>query len=821
MRFEVEAGGRRFEVEAPSLAVARAALTGTQPPADEAAPEQPPAREPLSWAEWARGLGRQALQGATFNFGDELESLVPSLRNEGEDRDAALARIRRENEEFARQNPWMSAGATLAGGVVPFVGPLGRLTGLRNAARWAGGGGLTAGATGRALGPTRSMLGTIGRSATFGGALGTAAGVGAGEGYLQDRSEGGGTGALWGTAIGAAIPPVAKVGGAVLDIGARTIAPQTYQRLRQAMTPRGERPPPPPEGGVVFVQNPSPEIADATEGALQLAEQQLWRAGGSRADVERALAGFTDDTVPGGIANARRVFGSGRGPDVVAPIDILPGMARMAGSAIRQYPENQLPASSFISGRQTGITPIGADAAELASRGIPTAERHAGPLTAAQSRKLYGTDFGAGEGNIVSRGQRQRAAEHLRRTFTVLDGEHHGIASTMRGSEDDLVNAARAGAGPLYDQTYHLGRGVDTSTVTMPVLGRWDVRWEARFPEVGRELRRLRQLLESRKGQPVEIEQFDKAKQYLDERIDHFMKAPEGRNRTIGGQLIALKNDLIAALEPLPNGIADSYAAARGLFESQMWARDIIRRGSTAFEKGTDAAEWLDWYGGLTPYGQMLARAASVWGVEGKSVATDLARDVTGVFRTPQAEQLIPGIIERSRSVGPGGRINEGIPGAMTDRNLRFGRYVNIEAEMPRTRDVILGGSSTMRNAQDDIALAGLEALQQTQSFLQMFQNSQSLWGFGQAILQKIIDRSFGFSADRARALTRMLFTANEVDRAEFLRRLLAIMPADRTARFNELMTRINQRFAAPGISAGSGALAEPPAAQPPGPGYV
>ena len=115
----------------------------------------------------------------------------------------------------------------------------------------------------------------------------------------------------------------------------------------------------------------------------------------------------------------------------------------------------------------------------------------------------------------------------------------------------------------------------------------------------------------------------------------------------------------------------------------------------------------------------------------------------------------------------------------------------------------------TDRNVQDALAMGGMEIVQNVQSFSNIWRGSTSLFEVGRAMLEKIVDRAFGLSADRAREMSRMLPTANPEEITAIINRLRMIMPADRMTRFNELMKAAQS--AAPGVSSVGGTAAAAP----------
>jgi hypothetical protein len=139
-----------------------------------------------------------------------------------------------------------------------------------------------------------------------------------------------------------------------------------------------------------------------------------------------------------------------------------------------------------------------------------------------------------------------------------------------------------------------------------------------------------------------------------------------------------------------------------------------------------------------------------------------------------------------------------------------FGRLVEGEQEMIRgTAKTAIGGSMTDRNLQDALSMGVMEIAQNVQSWSNIWRGSQSMFDMGQRIFTAIIDRAFGMSADRARELSRMLLTANPAEITAIIARLRMIQPANRMARFSQLLGEAQRAFA-PGIATGAGAVGAP-----------
>lgn len=123
-----------------------------------------------------RNLTRSAVQGAAFNFGDEI---LGAVGGEG-----AKEMMRLREDLFKRAHPYADAAAGVAGGlVVPGLGVAG---------------GVAKGA---------SVARAIGAGSIIGGAVGAASGAGAGEGF-KDRAERAVGGGILGAAAGSVIPAV-------------------------------------------------------------------------------------------------------------------------------------------------------------------------------------------------------------------------------------------------------------------------------------------------------------------------------------------------------------------------------------------------------------------------------------------------------------------------------------------------------------------------------------------------------------------------------------------------------------------------------------
>lgn len=169
--------------------------------AQEAQPEEP-ARPQMSRGEYAKGLGRAALQGLTFNFGDEI---LAGLQAPFSDKTYSQLRDEERNSiaRFAEENPYTAFGTEAAGSIPPAVAAM----------FIPGGQGAAVGALGRVANIGRKLLAgssPLRTAAKVGAATGAVTGAGSAE-EVQDIMPESAFGAGFGGALGAAVPAVGKL----------------------------------------------------------------------------------------------------------------------------------------------------------------------------------------------------------------------------------------------------------------------------------------------------------------------------------------------------------------------------------------------------------------------------------------------------------------------------------------------------------------------------------------------------------------------------------------------------------------------------------
>lgn len=159
--------------------------------------ENPPA--PLNFGQEMIGAGRALQQGLTLGYGDELGAASQATwdwifgpGSWGENYDKRLQQGRELDQRFQEQSPTFSAGAEIAGSLLPMV--------------------MAPEAVVSRMGQTAG--GQIARGAALGATLGGISGFGHGAGGLQNRLDEALGGAIAGGGLGAAVPAAAGLGGA-------------------------------------------------------------------------------------------------------------------------------------------------------------------------------------------------------------------------------------------------------------------------------------------------------------------------------------------------------------------------------------------------------------------------------------------------------------------------------------------------------------------------------------------------------------------------------------------------------------------------------
>jgi len=206
--------GASYEINAPEGASDQDVLEFAKQNYTKAAPPKP---QVSAW----ESAGRGALQGLTFNWGDEIIGGVKSLPKlmQGTDafRKAAgeeTARQREYNKAAQEANPGTFLASEVAGGVIPTIGAI-MTPGAQPGA----------GANAAKLTAQAASLGSrVMQSAKIGAGFGAVGGAGAAESapdasftdQAMNTVVGAGKGAVVGGAVGAALPPALDLAGAAV-----------------------------------------------------------------------------------------------------------------------------------------------------------------------------------------------------------------------------------------------------------------------------------------------------------------------------------------------------------------------------------------------------------------------------------------------------------------------------------------------------------------------------------------------------------------------------------------------------------------------------
>lgn len=170
-------------------------LENQQQQVTQASAPQEPADAP--WQEDVKGFIRQVGSGATFGLSDRFADGMHSFENDvresfGFDPSENTKTSKQYRDQFAEQHPYISTGASIAGGI---VNPIARGVG-----NWAIAG--------------KSLPGQVLKGSASGAVLGGAQAIGESDGPITERLKAGRDAAIIGAAIGPIIPAAVKAGSA-------------------------------------------------------------------------------------------------------------------------------------------------------------------------------------------------------------------------------------------------------------------------------------------------------------------------------------------------------------------------------------------------------------------------------------------------------------------------------------------------------------------------------------------------------------------------------------------------------------------------------
>jgi hypothetical protein len=600
-------------------------------------------------------------------------------------------------------------------------------TGLQVAGGLASGG--AAYRTARALAlPTlarSSVPANMAVGAGVGAVHGASAAAGNSEGTVEERLAAVPAGAGTGAAVGAALPPALRLTGMALryplDWASPTIE-AVKANLRQI--PRRIGISASADGGVPM-----------SPGAVAAAEE--------RAAAAAVRGGVTGEQLREALdPSSTRFWSNSFAEDARVLADLDPSLQRLAGSAARASPEAGTIAETVMRARQTGLTPPRPrEQAMVAEAGVPTRESMA---------RVRASDRPAG--------QLERIRNAFRRAMLIEDKDFHGHLGTGRRTEQSIVDQARQDADQLYTEAYQAGESVDIPAALAPVFAQWQQRLANQAEPVQALLGRLMQSF----GRSRSLEQFDRNKRYLlDAKIEQLRSSPVGRNPESAGVLTQFKNDLMAAVDGIPNA-GNLYRTARDAFESQMTLRDALRAGREAFREQSEVG--VDAFRALQTDGERkLFRLGLLDSFTDAAARMRSGADRLSLFDNPRIREILSEVLPRRGSF---------------DNPRTFGRLLDTEGRMVQTRNEVVGNSKTAQRLADDEAYKAMGMIEES---IGVFRNSGVTAG-ALNLTGRYLQRFFGMSQDTSVALARMLFTADPVQRQQNLERIIARMGANRAA---------------------------------------
>lgn len=566
--------------------------------------------------------------------------------------------------------------------------------------------------------------------------------------------------------------------------------------------PPGE-PPVPPQGAqyepggqqtgrIQWVDERTEAALGSQDRGVQALADQAMRMGVSREEAMDRIRQFYRHRPEAGTPEAFRYHTNSYGPSRATLVEIFPEFAETLGAAARQNPQVHREATQFFEARQSGITPPDISQRALAERGIPTRPRFAPPVRSDRSAEALGRQFGPPSSKApVAMGQRDTIMEHVKRMLQISDNDFHGHAATPEQHLPQIIAAQRANAQANYTAAMDWAdqAGVNLSPALKSVMEKWAADPEMKVRLFRVNLRKIaREFIDEDTGQPVSsLRSFDTAKKAADDLISDLHGSNLGN---VGGKMTEFKNDLLKAVDDATGGEQSLYRQARNMFSSESESRDIM----TAYRdlvKGVDPnvrfEPGLEHFNTLSAENQKLAKAGLMWGFRDMTKGTQLNRSIVNIFNTPRVNDLLRQISPRTEAFGP----------------ETLGRFLDVEDQARKAYQTALGGSQTARNIQSDQTFEALQAFGNLQQALGLFRGSTSLLDSGARIFERIVERSFGYTADMARDLGRMLLTADPNEQIRIVERFVAAMPADRIARFTELMNRVARYASGSGVAAG------------------
>lgn len=336
-------------------------------------------------------LGRGALQGLTFGFGDEAVAAIRPWLHSGETYDSALTDQRAGLDKARTDHPGYAYGGEIAGSIAP-----GALAG----GAWAAG--------------AKNLPGMFGRGAAVGAGQGAAYGFGAGEGGLASRVGSAAAGAVVGGALGGGLPVVGKA----LQIGARVVANPTMSALNIASPTAASR-------GVAKALARSGKSADEIQAMIDAAGRE-----GQLAFTMADALGPSGQSI---LSGAARTPGAAKQEVVDFLLKRQDGQAKRLGGFVA----DALEAPDTAAQRTAALTRARSDAADIAYGAIRADGTTSVPRGTGVSVGLPGQ-----RGTTISTATRGSGPVDVRDALGVIDSRIGGMQGS--GITGDGIDATLA-----------------------------------------------------------------------------------------------------------------------------------------------------------------------------------------------------------------------------------------------------------------------------------------------------------------------------------------------------------------------------------------
>lgn len=534
--------------------------------------------------------------------------------------------------------------------------------------------------------------------------------------------------------------------------------------------------------------------------ALQMAANQLRRAGRSEADIRAQMAKMEE---------ARAFHSSGLAQDVHAAVDLDPALADLVAHAARMDPAAKNTTNRFFRARQTGHVQEGSGPEGINDRwmGLPTKERMGPDLTVAQAEKKLGSRFQGGQdSNVVPMGQAARLGDDLSRLMQVKDIDHHGFQKTAEATDTAMAKAQGEASDAAYGATRKAGQGVDLNnpanypkrpgpptpgkdeTLT-EVMARWagDAAGGKLATDVARQVTlALRKFM---RGPNVvdNINTYDLEKRALDAIADSFMikgqQSSKGINKEVGRQLRRMLNEMNEAVGRIEtNGLGGLYTGARAQHAAAAQSRKMLTIGRDLLDPKKRPAALAAFRKAESDEHRKLIRFGFVDEMRRRMGELGHNRDKTHLFDKPTMDELIREIAPRTQTATGKEVMKGGAPAPLAQTPQRFGRRLDAERRMSaETPKQVLGGSPTAKNLQIDAQFQAMDRLEEARA---LWSQGGTMAMAGLRFLQGALNKIFGMRADTARAVARQMLTADPARRRLIMEDIFKRMDPDRFSAF-------------------------------------